>query len=424
MRRKGFIAISLLYSFFLVFITIMMTLLVTYAHNRLLMNSVNNNVKNQLTLYSAQTPDRSGAISPKLTNNMIPIYFDYTQGDGVWRKADVNNDSGQYQWYNYEELMWANVAVMRTTALYNTYNSKPVGEIINQADVSAYFVWIPRFRYLIFNAEVINAYSNQRIRINFENNDQIYSQAVKNNNYTTHPAFLLPVFNVVGNRVYQEYIDGFWVGKYETTGTQSDITIKNGLNALKLNYANQYTAGNNFKSQKSLNFDTRMMKNTEWGAVAYLTQSKYGMKGNPEYFGLREVGNNPTLYTGGSNEAYGFAKNSNLIQSTTGNVYGVYDMAGGNVERMLNYFDASGTKYPSSPAVPSDKAYYDLYTAGNAIHGDATLETNQWISLINTFVTSGSPTFIRGSGNLFRYQAANHTVTHAFRIVIPMKGAQ
>ena len=421
MKKNGFIAISLLYSFFLVFVSIMMTLIVTYSHNRILMNNVNNNVKNQLNIYSSQTSDKSGALAPLLTNNMIPIYFNYSEGEGSWRKADVTNEPGPHQWYNYGERIWANVAVFKTTAIYNTYKSASIGDIINPNDVAAYFVWIPRFRYLIFNVDEINTPTNQRIRINFEDNENTYTFSVKNGNYTTHPAFILPYVKIVDGKIYQDTLDGFWVGKYETTGTTGETTIKNGLTALKLNYVNQFNVGNNFNNQKSLNHPSRMMKNTEWGAVAYLSQSKFGMKGNPEYFGLREVGNNSTIYTGGGQQTYAYANNTNLVQSTTGNVFGIYDMVGGNSERMLNFFEVSGTKYPSTPAPPIDNENYDLYTQGGIINGDATNETNNWITQTNTYITSSNPTFIRGTENIFRYQAANHTTTHAFRIVIPMK---
>lgn len=420
MKKNGFIAMSLLYSFFLVFVTIMLNILVNYSHNRTLMNSVNNKVKNKLSLYDTQTHDTSGALSPILTSNMIPIYFDYAEGDnGVWKKADEQNKPGSYQWFNYRELMWANVAVLKPNA-----NSYSLGDEINLDDVIAYFVWVPRFRYMIFNGNEINEETNKIIKITFENNDKNYTLASNNGNYTTHPAFLLPSYKEVENKIYQDRIDGIWVGKYETTGTINDITVKNGVNPLKLPFFQQYTAGNSFKEKAGISYDARMMKNTEWGVVVYLSQSKYGIKGNPEVLGLRTVESNNTLFTGGTEDTYGFSKNDNLKQSTTGNVYGIYDMVGGSSERMLNYLENNGTIYPLLSALPVDKKNYDLYTQNNFIHGDATLETNSWIQMDNTAISTTNPIFIRGIESIFRYQADDGTSQQAFRLVIPMNGVQ
>ena len=72
--------------------------------------------------------------------------------------------------------------------------------------------------------------------------------------------------------------------------------------------------------------------------------------------------------------------------STTGNIYGVYDMSGGAWEYVMgNMVNSSGEFYPSSAGTFSpDAKYYDAYTyyasGGNAIHGrgklgDATKET-------------------------------------------------
>ena len=40
---------------------------------------------------------------------------------------------------------------------------------------------------------------------------------------------------------------------------------------------------NNIYGFKETEVDTHAMKNLEWGSVAYLSQSKYGKYGNPNY---------------------------------------------------------------------------------------------------------------------------------------------
>ena len=50
MNNKGFIATSLIYSFFLVFVAVMASILATYAHNRILVNNVNEGIVDDLNI--------------------------------------------------------------------------------------------------------------------------------------------------------------------------------------------------------------------------------------------------------------------------------------------------------------------------------------------------------------------------------------
>ena len=108
--------------------------------------------------------DNSCANRPVLTKNMIPI----TYKDGSWVVADKNNSQETYKWYDYSNAMWANSVVVT-----NNSNYENVGTIINNSDVLAYYVWIPRYRYKLWNVETdikdsYNAYDNG-IDIIFEN---------------------------------------------------------------------------------------------------------------------------------------------------------------------------------------------------------------------------------------------------------------
>ena len=62
--------------------------------------------KNIIKLHVESNLDESGANEPKITSNMIPVYYDET--NSVWRKADVKNSKEQYKWYDYNNKMWAN----------------------------------------------------------------------------------------------------------------------------------------------------------------------------------------------------------------------------------------------------------------------------------------------------------------------------
>ena len=104
-----------------------------------------------------------------------------------------------------------------------------------------------------------------------------------------------------------------------------------------------------------------MIKNMEWGAVAYLKQSQYGL----EDVDIAINNNGTTYYTGGgASNAY----KDNITQSTTGNIYGVYDMSGNAWERVMgNVVNSSGEfslGYSGFTDAP-DVKYYDKYTYGS-----------------------------------------------------------
>ena len=163
--------------------------------------------------------------------------------------------------------------------------------------------------------------------------------------------------------------------------------------------------------------DSHMMKNTEWGAVAILSQSKYGVF-NPESStgangdATYQVWNNSSSsYITGSvgtskdaNNTTTFAYNSanGPKASTTGTVYGVYDMAGGSWEYVAGCLN--GQENAKFGVTAGDTKYVDLYTNTSnsnsnydgAKIGDATKETKGWNSDYSSFVNSSDPVFERG----------------------------
>ena len=80
-----------------------------------------------------------------------------------------------------------------------------------------------------------------------------------NNKTYTHPAFTFG----------EEEIEGFLIGKFELTGTISDITTKPDLSSFETNIMNMKNSSNSYGFNTST--DTHMIKNMEWGAVAYLS---------------------------------------------------------------------------------------------------------------------------------------------------------
>jgi hypothetical protein len=142
------------------------------------------------------------------------------------------------------------------------------------------------------------------------------------------------------------------------------------------------------------NIDTHMMKNTEWGAVAYLAQSTYGK--NAEI----TTNNDSNYYTGGGS---GNAYVTNIGQSTTGNIYGIYDMSGGAYEYVmgnLNSIEKSAGLNPSS----INNKYIDIYAGYDSTKfGDAIYESSSsssgstsWYADSSGIISTSYPWAVRG----------------------------
>ncbi len=445
--------------------------------------------------------DPSGANEPVLAEGMIPVIYDETcesttaadNASGCWEVADTSQ-----AWYSYADQMWAN-AVTTSVASYRTAS---VGTEIPMDYINSMWVWIPRYRYNIpsdigSSSEVTEP---PQIDVVFETGTEtngvtetVYRNGIAddgtNTNYYTHPAFR-NVDNIeydsstTSKGAWDEEITGFWVGKFET-GT-SDETCNNHLNSSSttcldvepiikpdiqsLRYqtvSTQFTtalkfAGGTYNTSTGdvtfttnenniygLNTttnttDTHMMKNTEWGAVAILSQSQYGKMGNTNYTGTnKEVYKNDSFssnrgsYTGrskglledpmniGSYSTYGTYSYNNFIcdgsicaqekvefsgvgASTTGTVYGIYDMSGGSHEYTMGNWkgllgDSNFYVNITEKILPPSK-YYDLYkgtsssniTKEKSILGDATWETKTWYRDYGEFMNNDYPWAVRG----------------------------
>ena len=347
--------------------------------------------------------DNSGANTPKLFNNMVPIKYE----NNKWLVADLYS-----KWYDYDAKEWANAVVL------NSGVTKNVGDEVTEEEISLWYVWLPRYKYTIFNGNNGNV-SEQLINITFENGvdktgtltcndnadgsetctDNTYGSIVNGTSTYTHPAFKFGSTNLTG----------FWIGKFEVSGSTSAITVKPNVTSLRSQTVSSFfTSIQNVKTTYGINnADSHMMKNIEWGAVAYLKQSKYGL-GTTDI----AVNTNSSYYTGGgTSDAY----KTKVAQSTTGNIYGVYDMSGGAWEYVMGNINNSSNAFYSSNAgftTAPDAKYYDSYkydSSSNKTHergklGDATKETlttfgsntGGWYSDYAYFPSSSYSWFLRG----------------------------
>ena len=194
--------------------------------------------------------DKSGANAPVLDEGMIAVYYD--EASEAWKKADEDNPKGsKYAWYDYSNKMWAN-SITVTEASRTTYLNASPGTEIAMDDILTMQVWIPRYKYKVWNYNSDGTITSepQEIEIVFEKGtestgeiectdtisgtDEAKSENCKinnvectdstcNNKYYTHPAFTFG----------EEEIEGFWIGKFELTGTIDSITTKPNLSSIR-----------------------------------------------------------------------------------------------------------------------------------------------------------------------------------------------
>lgn len=301
---------------------------------------------------------------PNLAENMIPVI--YNEETNTWVKADKNS-----HWYNYSEKKWANAVLVKyqkgteeNSKNRYEYKEAPSGTPILESDILAYFTWIPRFKYQIFESD-----EPTEINIIFENIATPKSQGTVPGQWLTHPAF---TYN-------NQELPGIWVGKYETANENNIPIIKSNKTPWTnialgeaANISNEMTNENNIYGLNNSN--THLTQNNEWAAVAYLTNSQYGLND--------KVNTNSSTTTGGTN-------------STTGNVYGIYDMSG------------------------LSKEFVTLQNENENSLGSALSETKSWYNETNTFITETNAYLTRGNTSIFNY--LNSTVKNeniSFRLTL------
>ena len=306
------------------------------------------------------------------------------------------------------------------------------------------WVWIPRYAYQIADNYHTNSATGGTINIEFlkgTTNEGATGKTIveynetTTNNFTKFPEgyVIHPGFN------YSSTASGIWVAKFEasqsdaganaadyqnsTGGTSGVIKIQPGVNSWRnITIGEMYT--------KCLNYNTRLnshlMKNTEWGAVAYLSQSIYGKNAevwinpNSNYI-TGQAGTGPSVRTTTSTSPYNSGNGPQA--STTGTVYGVYDMSGGAHEYTAAYVDNNNETLMTYGSSLLNGATYtkDIYTKGStddiqtnyaaaaSRYGDATYEVSNnydsnngsWYDDSTGFPYSSNPFYYRGGNCQF-----------------------
>ena len=257
-------------------------------------------------------------------------------------------------------------ATSTSKGVWYDYNGEEDGESVVQGNKWAnattangsYFVWIPRYAYRItyYDSETsttptgfydgFGQWKASTGEIRLELDTGIETVQYGKEKYIVHPAFETNL----DNGGWDRDIKGFWCAKYEAVSKNSELCFIPDVESWRYqNIGQQYTTAINATygyTISNANTDeiksfmySHMMKNSEWGAVAYLTQSKYGRNGKEI-----DINNSSSFITGNGGEstnaryasvttnAYNTVKG--IKASTTGNVYGIYDMSGGALEHV------------------------------------------------------------------------------------------
>ena len=472
--------------------------------------------------------DWTGKVNkPKLMTGMTAIKFNEPTGDEKAKEGStVKTTDIDAAWYDYDAKKWANA----------------------QTQDGSMWVWIPRFAYkvnsstktfdVVFLKDTTNTYL-----------DNGTEKDAEKEGYIIHPAFKNESSTGYENGGWDKELTGIWVSKfeagfatsngnsapkkassvnysqtsvwasgYETGGNDGSLSARNWIDgvygstttaikyptfqglAYSMNYINYNDAfsisraltenGNIYGLSKSTT-DSHLMKNSEWGAIAYLAQSQYGLNGTNIYINNANLRNSQQsayaitgcagetedaaevgvkidtttkkpVTTDSSKKIYVWTQKSGTKASTTGTIYGIYDMSGGTWERtaglvnngnenlatygqsLLNALNNGKsskyvTAYPFDSSVDKNGANIDTASTANwkantKIYGDGIRETStagtgktSWHTDYSYFPAVGNPFSGRGGfywdtdgAGLFSFlrSGGNSTYHFGFRSVL------
>ncbi len=422
---------------------------------------------------------------PDLMSGMMAIKFteptDSTEG-----KDEKVSDSSKNDWYNYSEKKWANAQtedgsmwVWIPRYAYKINKSNQTFDVV----------------FLVGTTDNYYDKDGKLQTAKRQTSETDIPDATKD--YVVHPAFTNESNIGYVNGGWKKELTGIWVSKFEAgyfdknlvdadkekysssvnysqtdgyTTAEKNEDARNYLDGIygskttaikyptfqggkySMNYINHNDAfniskaiagdSNNVYELKSNSTDSHLMKNSEWGAVAYLGQSKYGLYNKNIRINNVNMGDDSnfvyamTGYAAKEEDAENTI-NANAIAwnqfggelaSTTGTIYGIYDMSGGAWERtaaIVNNGNDNLNKYgkaimnalnngKSSEYVTVylngetsgqsiDDANKSNYTANTKIYGDAIHETStaglgqtSWHDDFSSFAGLYDPFFDRG----------------------------
>ena len=369
-----------------------------------------------------------GVNRPELMQGMKAIKFTDPSGDTEGTIQSVANGSTTTDWYDYEDKKWANAQ----TEDGSMWVWIPRYAYKVNADTKTFDI--------VFLIGTTDDYYENGQRKTAKRQKKADETIDTSTGYTVHPVFTNESSIGYANGGWNQELTGIWVAKFEagyatsngnsatkksssvnysqdvvwanaaeTGGKDGNLSARNWIDGVygstttaikyptfqgltySMNYINHNDAFNisrvltengNIYGLSKNSTDSHLMKNSEWGAVAYLAQSQYGLNGTDIYINninLRNTTGAQSVYaiTGCSGETendaelratmntetkrpvssdstrklYVWTQENGTKASTTGTIYGIYDMSGGTWERtagLVNNSNGSLSKYGKS----------------------------------------------------------------------------
>lgn len=422
-----------------------------------------------VVLYAVWKSNLIGSIAnePNLGRGMYAVSWENEDGT-----VEYTNTNFTYEMYNYK----------MGDGVTDTKDSKWANAITT--DDGSYWVWIPRYAYKITyytdstkstESSEKTLYGSIDVLFMYLDSDTLYRDVNGNpielpEGYRVHPAFqnISEEESTAGKNSLGKYDNsalGIWVMKYEASREDSTdggstwlptTASYGGGDILTTNAGNTATTkirvvskpsvqswrnisiSNIYNNLLNINttLNTHQIKNSEWSAVVYLAYSPYGRNGNEiaenqcsdNYTGAGKGQGASTVFDGFYSyddefeKTYAWNTELGKLSSTTGNIYGVYDMAGGAWEYTSSYIDngnANLSKYGadlinstslifkqvySSSVNNGTSAKQENYELNSNIYGDAVQETSSieqssaWLSDYMSFPDGSTIFFVRGGG--------------------------
>ena len=403
--------------------------------------------------------DWTGKVNkPKLMTGMTAIKFNEPAGDEKAKEGStVKTTDTDNNWYDYDAKKWANAQTQDGSMwvwiprfAYKINSSNKTFDVVFLKDTTNTYIDngtekdAEKEGYIVhpaFKNESSTGYENggwdkeltgiwvSKFEAGFASGNNTATVKESSVKYTQASAWVSGAeVGTDSTSTARNYLDGEYGVK-----SGSDYTFKNGTApsikyptfqglTYSMNYTNQNDAFNiskaltesgNIYGLSSSSTDSHLIKNSEWGAVAYLAQSKYGL--NETYIYINNANlNNTTKSVYAVTGCAGATKNADAVSttitelnnrtasgvyvwtqksgtkaSTTGTIYGIYDMSGGAWERtagLVNNENENLAKYGQSllNALNNGKsskyvtAYpYDLSVDKNGANMD-TASTANW----------------------------------------------
>ena len=411
--------------------------------------------------------------APVLKTGMTPVKFATDEKDTSKMKT-VETTEDDSEWYNYQNKQWANAqtedgSLWVWIPRYAYRVNKPASSDTEQkGTTNVVFLIGTTDNYIGTDGKVHS--DTKRCKTEDEKSDTTTG-------WTVHPAFTNESSINYRNGGWDSELYGIWVAKFEaafatTSNVPSNkVRVSSGINysesgssyvdgsydanttsikyptfqgsSYSMNYINhndayllsrKLTAEGNIYGLSS-DADSHLIKNSEWGSVSYLSKSEYGLGSVDITINNKNFKDNTNkVYAGTGYNNQGKEWNDTSIEdgysaSTTGNIYGIYDMSGGTNERSAAYVNNSygagtrntygasvvtggakstkyATVYPSNETNDTNdnnKRSQANYNVNDKIYGDAVRETStkgvgesSWYSDYSIFPESGNSFFGRG----------------------------